>query len=85
MLIYAKQNMDPRSLSTMMGIAVRIAQRQGLHAESCNQEFSPFEAEMRRRLWWQIVLLDSRIGELANYKASSEYLALFLKIYSNCG
>lgn len=62
----------------MIGIAVRIAQRLGLHAESYNKEFSPFEAEMRRRLWWQIVLLDSRIGELANSNASSKPLVPFL-------
>lgn len=55
---------------------VRIAQRLGLHSEACNLELSPFEAEMRRRLWWQIVLFDSRVSELAHSKTTSEYMLL---------
>lgn len=58
----------------MNGMAVRIAQRMGLHSEAHNKEFPPFEAEMRRRLWWQIVLFDSRIGEMAGSKDSSMHL-----------
>lgn len=61
----------------MIGIAVRIAQTLGLHEECFNKEFSPFEAEMRRRLWWQIVLFDSRMGEMANCKSSSMSLVHF--------
>ncbi|CZR60191.1 related to binuclear zinc cluster transcription factor that regulates the ratio between aurofusarin and rubrofusarin biosynthesis [Phialocephala subalpina] len=64
-------NIDPRSLSAMLGMAVRIAQRMGLHSEAHNKECPPFEAEMRRRLWWQIVLFDSRIGEMAGSKDST--------------
>lgn len=57
--------MDPRSLSSMLGTAVRIAQRMGIHSESQCSKHSPFEAEMRRRLWWSLVLFDVRIGEMA--------------------
>ncbi|KAL5589260.1 hypothetical protein FOVSG1_011127 [Fusarium oxysporum f. sp. vasinfectum] len=65
------KDIDPRSLSTLTGIPVRIAQRMGLHSESHNTTFAPFEAELRRRLWWQIILLDSRTGEMADCKASN--------------
>lgn len=41
----------------------------GLHSESANAECPPLEAEMRRRLWWSLVLFDTRIGEMADYKA----------------
>ncbi|KFY12789.1 hypothetical protein V491_06658 [Pseudogymnoascus sp. VKM F-3775] len=69
-LLSIRPGIDPRSLSSIVGIAVRIGQTLGLHAECFNKEFSPFEAEMRRRLWWQIVLFDSRMGEMANCKSS---------------
>lgn len=62
---------DPRSLSSMLGIAVRIAQRMGLHSESANVKCTVLEAEMRRRLWWSLVLFDTRICELADSKTST--------------
>lgn len=52
----------------MTGMAVRIAQRMGLHSEAHNTEYSILEAELRRRTWWQIVMFDSRIGEMAGCK-----------------
>ncbi|KAH6666543.1 hypothetical protein F5X68DRAFT_265660 [Plectosphaerella plurivora] len=56
---------DPRSLSPMIGIAVRIARRMGIHKESALARSDVFEAEMRRRLWWSLVFFDTRIGQLA--------------------
>lgn len=52
----------------MLGIAARIAQRLGIHNESILAKHTPFEAEMRRRLWWALMRLDTRIGEMADYK-----------------
>ncbi|KAL4780322.1 hypothetical protein BJX76DRAFT_351107 [Aspergillus varians] len=59
---------DPRALSSMLGIAVRIAERMGLHSESACAKHPPLEAEMRRRLWWALVIFDARIGEMADYR-----------------
>lgn len=42
----------------------------GLHSESANVKCNAFEAEMRRRLWWSLVLFDTRICELAENKSS---------------
>ena len=61
---------DPRSLSSLFGIAVRTAQRMGIHSESALARYSVFEAEMRRRLWWSLVLIDTRFGELTDSKDS---------------
>lgn len=36
----------------------------GLHREHSLKQLSPFEAEMRRRLWWQIVTMDYRAGKV---------------------
>jgi hypothetical protein len=37
----------------------------GLNFDGTSYGLPPFETEMRRRLWWQIIFLDSRVGELA--------------------
>ena len=52
----------------MLGVAIRIAQRMGLHSESAYAKCSALEAEMRRRLWWSLVLFDARICEMVDYK-----------------
>lgn len=48
----------------LMGIAVRIATRMGIHKDGQQFRLPPFEVEQRRRLWWQIVILDKRIAEI---------------------
>ena len=55
----------------MLGVAIRIAQRMGIHSESALAKCTTGEAEMRRRLWWSIVLFDTRVGEMANSKAGT--------------
>ncbi|KLU91088.1 hypothetical protein MAPG_09611 [Magnaporthiopsis poae ATCC 64411] len=44
------------------GVAVRIAQKMGLHRDGTSFGLSPFDIEMRRRLWWQIIMLDARFA-----------------------
>lgn len=58
----------PQSLSSLLAIAVRIAQRMDCHNEFALSKLNPLEAEMRRRLWWSLVLYDTRIGEIADSK-----------------
>jgi hypothetical protein len=55
----------------MFGVAVRIAQRMGMHNESLYAEQTILEAEMRRRLWWSLILLDTRVSELAGDKTAT--------------
>jgi len=50
----------------MLGLAIRIAQRIGLHNESTYAKYPALEAEMRRRLWWSLVLYDTRVSELVD-------------------
>ncbi|KAF4550197.1 Fungal specific transcription factor domain-containing protein 23 [Elsinoe fawcettii] len=68
-LLSARPYTDPRSLSPMLGIAVRIAQRMNLHIEARNTTFPPFEAEMRRRLWWALVFIDGRVAAQGEQKS----------------
>ena len=55
---------DHRSLWAYTGVAVRIGQRLGLHRDGTSLGLPIFETELRRRLWWQIVILDARTAEL---------------------
>lgn len=57
-------NTDSTSLFVMMGVAMRMAQLQGLHRDGAALRLSVYETEMRRRLWWYIVSLDSRLSEV---------------------
>jgi hypothetical protein len=42
---------------------MRIAQSLGLHRDGSKFGLSPFDTEMRRRLWWQVCILDVRASE----------------------
>ncbi|TVY38946.1 Transcription factor [Lachnellula subtilissima] len=64
----------PQSLSAMLGVAIRIAQRMGIHNESALAKCTVFEAELRRRLWWSLMLFDSRISEMADHNVWLEEL-----------
>lgn len=59
-----RQANDPRAQYCLIGIAVRVANRLGLHQDAEQYQFQPFEVEMRRRLWWQLVIFDKRIAEI---------------------
>lgn len=50
---------------------MRIAQRMGLDKESTYEKCNALDAEMRRRLWWALVLLDNRICEMSDYRAAT--------------
>ncbi|CRG91711.1 Protein TANC2 [Talaromyces islandicus] len=61
-LFTVSQYVDPRTLFCLIGMAVRIAIRLGLHKDGGMFGLTPFESELRKRLWWQIVTLDQRIA-----------------------
>ncbi|KAK4099546.1 hypothetical protein N658DRAFT_429601 [Parathielavia hyrcaniae] len=52
------------------GIVIRIAQKMGLHKDGETLGLLPFECEMRRRLWWQIVMVDARYAMLSGLSPS---------------
>ncbi|KAH8176715.1 short chain dehydrogenase domain-containing protein [Sarocladium implicatum] len=45
-----------------LGALVRIAMSLGYHRDGTHLSLSPFETEMRRRIWWQIVFFDIKLG-----------------------
>lgn len=54
---------DTRYVWTLTGLLIRLAQGLGIHRDGQHFGLSPFETEMRRRLWWQISSLDARASE----------------------
>jgi hypothetical protein len=55
----------------MLGLAIRIGQRMGIHSEAILAKSSALGAEMSRRLWWSLILFDARIGEMADLHTTS--------------
>jgi hypothetical protein len=47
-----------------------MAQHQGYHTESNNARLPVLEAEMRRRLWWALVIFDARVCETFTSKTT---------------
>lgn len=41
----------------------------GLDNESANARCDPLEGEMRRRIWWALLLFDNRVCEMGDYRA----------------
>jgi len=58
-------HVDPCELWNLTGIAKRNAQRLGLHQETSTAGLTPFEVEMRRRVWSQIVMYDAMSAQSA--------------------
>ena len=52
-----------RAIWTLNGLAMRAAQSIGLHRDGRKLGLSPFESEMRRRLWWYFLGRDGRAAE----------------------
>lgn len=62
-LICVRRHDDTRFVWTLTGLLIRLAQSLGLHRDGKQFGLTPYEIELRRRLWWQIVHLDLRASE----------------------
>lgn len=49
---------------------MRMAQKMGYHRDGEQLKLNPFEAEMRRRIWWQILIQDSKLAHLSGLNMS---------------
>ena len=47
----------------MIGLVIRIATKLGVHRDGSALNLLPYQIELRRRLWWQICILDVRTAE----------------------
>lgn len=64
-LISIRTQIDPHLFWMLTGIAVRIAQRMGLHRDGESLGLSPFDVQMRRRVFWQLLPLDGYAGQVS--------------------
>lgn len=62
-LTCVRRSDDTKYVWTLTGLLIRLAQGLGLHRDGQQFGLSPFDTEMRRRLWWQISSLDTRASE----------------------
>jgi hypothetical protein len=68
-LVSTRRHDDSRFVWTMTGLATRIANALGIHRDGAQFGLSPFETEMRRRLWWQVCTLGTLTSRFAPTKA----------------
>ncbi|KAJ5538140.1 hypothetical protein N7494_007619 [Penicillium frequentans] len=63
-LLLARRHDSPRYVWMMTGIVIRMALALGLQRDGSNFGYlSPFEIEMRRRVWWSLCMIDVRASE----------------------
>ncbi|KAJ5783320.1 transcriptional regulator family: Fungal Specific TF [Penicillium psychrosexuale] len=63
-LYLARRHDSPRFVWMMTGLAIRMGQALGLHRDGTHFDYlSPFEIEMRRRVWWNLCILDVRASD----------------------
>jgi hypothetical protein len=75
---------DFESRWELAGVAMRIAQRLGLHKDPESLGIDPFNCEMRRRLWNQLWVLDIRCAEFAGCKTALPPDSENVKAPTNC-
>ncbi|KAF5021221.1 hypothetical protein F66182_6740 [Fusarium sp. NRRL 66182] len=59
--LFSLQNRYDRHAAWILsGMVVRIAQKMGYHRDGDYLGLNAFETEMRRRMWWQIIMQDAK-------------------------
>ncbi|GAB7352927.1 hypothetical protein MBLNU459_g3509t1 [Dothideomycetes sp. NU459] len=64
-LSIVRRQADPRSLWIWTGMATRIMQRMGIHRDGEGMGLRQFDVELRRRLYWHLVSLDTYAGRIS--------------------
>ncbi|KAL4905967.1 hypothetical protein BDW74DRAFT_14782 [Aspergillus multicolor] len=64
-LIAMRTQLDANTFWILTGMAVRLAMRMGLHRDGEYLGLPPFEVQMRRRLFWQLLPLDGYAGQVS--------------------
>ena len=69
-LICGRRDPCNSSVWALTALLIRLARRIGLHRDPEAFDLPYFEAEMRRKLWWHICILDVRTAEDENMEPS---------------
>lgn len=62
-LIIVRRHDESRFCWSLTGLLVHLAQGMGLHRDGSHFNLNPLETEMRRRIWWGLLVLDLRSSE----------------------
>lgn len=63
LLLGLRKEDDSHLSCALCTLAIHLAQALGIHRDGTNFGLSPFETEVRRRLWWNIVSLEESFSE----------------------
>jgi hypothetical protein len=63
LLLGLRKEDDSHLSCALCTLAIHLAQALGIHRDGTNFGLSPFETEVRRRLWWNIVSLEESYSE----------------------
>ena len=69
-LVCLRQQDDMKLTCTLTGLAANIARGMGLHRDGTHFAIGPFETEMRRRVWWNLLVLETRSSEDSGIESS---------------
>jgi hypothetical protein len=61
--LYALKCNEDSRLVALSGTAIRMAEQMRLNVDGVALGYGPLEVELRRRLWWQLVILVDRIDD----------------------
>ena len=62
-LVCVKRQGDSKCVWSLSGLLLRMAHSMGLHRDGTKFGLTAFDTEMRRRIWWQVCVLDVRASE----------------------
>ena len=63
LLLGLRKEDDSHLSCALCTLAIHLAQASGIHRDGTNFGLSPFETEVRRRLWWNIASLEESFSE----------------------
>ncbi|OQU97892.1 Fungal specific transcription factor domain-containing protein isoform 2 [Cladophialophora immunda] len=72
-----------RRVWVLNGLAIRLAKSIDLHLDGACFHLSPFETEMRLRLWWHLCVLESRASEDQGFQPTVDIMNPKLRLPLN--
>ncbi|KAJ9155047.1 Fungal transcriptional regulatory protein [Pleurostoma richardsiae] len=64
-LLGVRHIFDPQTFFVLAGVGIRMAQRLKVNAPESDVDESVYAIQMRRRIWWQLILIDGRSHQLS--------------------
>lgn len=72
-LFSLESRVDTHSAWVMSATAVRLAQKMGYHHDGEKLGMTPYETEMRRRIWWQLFVHDFKLGMFSGLSQQTNF------------